>query len=253
MASLVLLHGGMLPLGWSSMWERGGGAEHPEHQVSDASIDMTTLSFGAEPEPQPMHPAPAPGNRRRPLSSAGNTAHWSRNTTRNRQPARLSLGHHMRLSSSELNLSCMEIDCPVSWEFITEEDVLRLGLDGLWGDCENELPDDEKWVVVHLWRSYFLYARISMSGSFSENVLCMRHAIIQGALIGVVCDPPRLQLHDAVFELVPRPQSEDEQHRPSLYLPVPLQQSALCMPLTQQTSLLPCDHHLLYANMNRAV
>ena len=67
----------------------------------------------------------------------------------------------------------------------------------------------------------------------------------------MVCDPPRLQLHDGVFELVPRPQVGDEPDRPSLYLSVPLEESTSFMPLTQQTSLLPFDHQLLYANMNR--
>ena len=74
MASIMLCHGQMLPLGWSSWAKRevqGPSAELPGHQISDASIGMTTLSFGADPE-ENRRPAPAPENRRRTLSPAGN-------------------------------------------------------------------------------------------------------------------------------------------------------------------------------------
>jgi hypothetical protein len=75
---------------------------------------------------------------------------------------------------------------------------------------------------------------------FPENILCVEHDIVRGAIIDTTASPPRMALHGSVYELHRR----DADHVGPLHMRLPLQPSELFMPERQAPSVLPETHWL---------
>ena len=134
------------------------------------------------------------------------------------------------------NLSCVNETCSPLVEQMTRQTSDRVGLPGLNPGCT--------WVTLTVptsqVRSWLIYARDAPSTVFPENVLCVEHALIRGAIIDAAASPPRMALQGSVYK---RHHREADPVGP-LYLRLPLQPSELFMPELQAPSFLPETHWL---------
>ena len=91
-----------------------------------------------------------------------------------------------------------------------------------------------------------IYARYAPSSVYPENILCVHHAVVRGAVIDATANSPRVRLHDSVFELHRRDPGLDG----ALYLQLPLDPCDLFIPTFQRATFLPSDHWLYLRSMN---
>jgi hypothetical protein len=148
----------------------------------------------------------------------------------------------LKLSKSMGKLSCVNETCDHLIEHITKREAQRLHLP--------HLREGRTWVTLSLMvspgRSWLIYARYAPSSVYPENILCMHHAVVRGAVIDATANPPRMRFHDSVFELHRRDPGLDG----ALYLQLPLDPCGLFMPTFQQATFLPSDHWLYLRSMN---
>jgi len=134
------------------------------------------------------------------------------------------------------NLSCVNETCSHLVEHMSRQTSDRLGLPGL--------RNDGSWATLAVptshARPWLIYARY---GDFPENTLCIEHAIVRGAVIDATASPPRMGLHDSVYELHRR--NTDGPDGP-LHMRLPLQPGDLFMPEMEleAPSFLPRTHRL---------
>ena len=75
---------------------------------------------------------------------------------------------------------------------------------------------------------------------FPENILCIEHALVRGAMIDTTASPPLMALQGSVYELHRRHNDPDG----PLHMRLPLQPSELFMPELEASSFLPSTHWL---------
>jgi len=143
-------------------------------------------------------------------------------------------GPVFRLEASMTTLSCVIETCSHLVERMTRQTSDRLGLPGL--------GNDGVWVTLVIptshARPWLIYARY---GEFPENILCVEHAIVRGAIVDTTASPPRMALHGSVYELHRR--NTDGPDGP-LHMRLPLQPDDLFMPELEAPSFLPSTHWL---------
>ena len=95
-------------------------------------------------------------------------------------------------------LSCVNNHCFQFLTPLTEGEVEQLGL--------HDLDNGIRWATLKLATSptsnWSICVRWSPDSVFDKNLLCVRHSIIRGAVLGLVDFLPRLQLKGKVFGLL---------------------------------------------------
>jgi hypothetical protein len=136
--------------------------------------------------------------------------------------------------SACIDMSGVNETCSHLVEQISQRAADRMELPGLEPGCS--------WATLHLptssGRSWGIDARYGPSMAFPENLLCIQHAIVRGAVIDVNAPPPFMALQGKVYELH---RSATETIDP-LYLQLPLHPSISFMPKFQATLFLPKTH-----------